>query len=63
MKTVCLYTRKHPQERFERFLANTATNRARTYAVVNGKRWTNKGLIEVPNEALITTAEHEKKKP
>lgn len=59
MKTACLYTRKHSDGgRRERYLANTNTNRARNYAVIDGEKWTNRGLVVGDHE--VFTADHEK---
>ena len=58
MKTVCLYTRKHPDGgRRERYLADTWTNTVRKFAMIDGERWTNRGLVVGDPE--ISTAEHE----
>ena len=58
MKIVCLYTRKRPEGgRRECYLADTNTNRDRTFATIKGERWTNQGLIIGDPE--ISTAEHE----
>lgn len=59
-QTVCLYTRRDrlTGKRRECYIENTNTNRARTFAKIDGKIWTNRGLVE--RECQTTKADHEK---
>ena len=55
--TVCLYTRKHPEGGHrEKYLAATNENCARKFAIIDGERWTNRGLVT--GDPGISKAEH-----